>query len=374
MDVMTRIQTEELEERARLADVIDRRSEDIVKTWVAKVSEYAAAKHASVTDLKDGIHDYLSALSQLLRSDQALDSVGAAAWVDVARGHALTRVRLGFDVSELTQELVLLRRVTSEVIKQEGIGNTRQVELLLQLIDDAMKSTLRSYIDFRDYQSRRVEAEHIGFLTHELKNPLGSAVLAVDQLRHRDLAQPERKLCDILERNLERIRRMIDDALLTERLEIGEVESKPIDVNLRQLIGDSIATFEWHATQKQIGFASDYDPSLVLHVDPHLTLSAVENLLDNAIKFTDTGTVKFMVQEGTDQIVFHVRDQCTGLSEEELRVIFEPFKRVHSGKPGTGLGLAIARRAVEAQGGTMHAESSPDAGCHFWFALPKTHH
>ena len=62
------------------------------------------------------------------------------------------------------------------------------------------------------------------------------------------------------------------------------------------------------------------------------------------------------------------------VTEEELNTIFEPFKRGHSGKVGSGLGLAIARRAVEAHGKTIHAESSGDSGCHFWFELPKASH
>ena len=63
------------------------------------------------------------------------------------------------------------------------------------------------------------------------------------------------------------------------------------------------------------------------------------------------------------------------LSAEELKTIFDPFRRgAHKGQPGTGLGLAIARRAVEAQGGRIAAESNTERGCHFWFTLPKARH
>ena len=64
-------------------------------------------------------------------------------------------------------------------------------------------------------------------------------------------------------------------------------------------------------------------------------------------------------------------DTCEGLSPEELRTIFEPFKRGRSAKGGTGLGLAIARRAVEAQGGSIHGESPGPVGCRFSITLPK---
>jgi signal transduction histidine kinase len=73
-------------------------------------------------------------------------------------------------------------------------------------------------------------------------------------------------------------------------------------------------------------------------------------------------------------VVVHVYDNCHGLSPQELAIIFEPFKRGHSSKPGSGLGLAIARRAIEAQGGVIGAESDSERGCHFWVTLPKPSH
>jgi len=77
------------------------------------------------------------------------------------------------------------------------------------------------------------------------------------------------------------------------------------------------------------------------------------------------------VAEDRDGFTVHVRDTCDGISKEEIRTIFEPFNRGTTGKSGTGLGLAIARRAVEAQGGTIQVESGEPSGCHFWITLPK---
>ena len=93
-------------------------------------------------------------------------------------------------------------------------------------------------------------------------------------------------------------------------------------------------------------------------------------LADNAAKFTDRGRVEVMVEDDGDELIVHFRDTCQGLSPEELRTIFEPFERGATRKAGTGLGLAIARRAVEAQGGSIGAESPGQAGCHFWLRIP----
>ena len=89
------------------------------------------------------------------------------------------------------------------------------------------------------------------------------------------------------------------------------------------------------------------------------------------MKFTDRGRVELKIETNASEVTVHVHDDCDGLSSEELRTVFEPFKRAKSDKAGTGLGLAIARRAVEAQGGRIGAESNGERGCHFWLTLPK---
>ena len=90
------------------------------------------------------------------------------------------------------------------------------------------------------------------------------------------------------------------------------------------------------------------------------------------MKYTDAGLIDMRVEQRPDDFVINVRDSCHGISQEELRIIFEPFQRGRTGKSGTGLGLAIAKRAIEVQGGKIEAESSAEAGgCHFWITLPK---
>jgi signal transduction histidine kinase len=365
--------THDESQRNQVADAIERRTAEIVARWLEQVRKDADAAHVSLTDLQDGIAEYLHRLARLLRGRDPIARVATSAWNDIAREHALTRVRLGFDVAQLVHEIVTLRRLTAQVLRDEGLLSVPAIEIVTEIIDAAMTASLQSYVDFRDYAARRVEAEHIGFLTHDLKNPLGVAIMASEQLCDQAPSQEQRKLCEMIDRSLARLRRMIDEVLLTERLQAGAAELRPIEFTLQELFEDSLASFERRAQEKHIGLDVEFDPATELRADPNLTLSAVENLLDNAIKYTDAGTVTLRVEDHPDEVVFHVRDQCGGLSREQLEVIFEPFKRAHQTKPGSGLGLSITRRATEAQGGTIHAESGP-AGCHFWFTLPKRHH
>jgi two-component system sensor histidine kinase TorS len=161
--------------------------------------------------------------------------------------------------------------------------------------------------------------------------------------------------------------------LLTEKLEAGRLEPRPVDVKVGELVDRATAAARWLALAKGLDFDVRCDPERTVRTDVELTQSALQNLVDNAAKYTDTGKVEVVVElEPEASWSVHVRDSCSGLSPEELRTIFEPFRRGHTSKSGTGLGLAIARRAIEAQGGTIHAESpGAPGGCHFWFTLPR---
>jgi signal transduction histidine kinase len=368
---------QERSRRAMLAAAIERRLGDIEARWLRHVTEELSGRRdLTATDLRDAISDYILRLAQALRGGESIESEGASAWADIAREHALTRVRLGFDIEQLVREFILLRRVLSAIAQEEHLmSNDMQNERLADLIDAAIARAVKSYTESRDLATRRQQAEHIGFLTHELRNPLSTATMAASRLRRKAaIAEAEGETLDMLERGLQRMRSQIDAMLLTQRLEAREMECRPVDVNLGQIMADATRAAHLEAGQKGVEFIARYDSDVNLYVDPGLTTSALQNVVDNAVKFTDRGRVEVVVEDQPSDVVVHVYDNCDGLSAEELRTIFEPFKRAHPGKAGTGLGLAIARRAVEAQGGRIGAESGGDRGCHFWLTLPKPRH
>ena len=364
--------------RVILAEAIVARMDEIERRWLSRVqAEIAPGRDdVSPTDLRNAIADYLAGLAEALRGEETAEHGGTVAWADVAREHAVTRVRLGFDIDQLVREFILLRRVLFEVAREEElISNDFQSEHLADLIEAAIATSVRSYIESRDVAERRHQAEHIGFLTHELRNPLSTATMAASRLRKRpEVAAAEASTLDLLDRGLNRMRALIDGILLTQRLDAHEMECRPADLALGQIMSDATRAAELEASNKGVAFAAQYDPDVQIHADPGLTVSALQNIVDNAVKFTDHGRVAVVADAHGSEVVVHVYDNCDGVSPEELQTIFEPFKRAHSGKAGTGLGLAIARRAIEAQGGRIGADSSGDRGCHFWLTLPRPAH
>lgn len=322
------------------------------------------------TQLRDGIPDYLAALSEALRGQAEAGVTGATIWAKIAREHGITRVRIGFDIDQLVQEFVALRHVIREVASEHGVPTDGSEAVLADLIDAAIAEAVRAYVHARDYETRRVQAEHIGFLTHELRNPLTAATSAAEVLRQ-EASPDQTRWLNALDRSHRRLMELIDGVLDTERLVAGSIEPKLVDAREGEILDRATEAARAVADRKGLLFGVRCKPERRIRVDPDLTRSAIQNLADNAVKYTDAGAVEIGVDDTETTWSVHVRDSCNGLSQEELRTIFEPFRRGSTRKQGTGLGLAITRRAIEAQGGTIHAESPARTGCHFWFTLPK---
>jgi len=368
--------TGEDERRGRLADLIMARSAEIERRWLERVEARLHGRTVSPTELRDSMDEYLARLADGLRQGGSVEAGGSSSWEHVAREHAETRVRLGFDIDQLVHEFIVLRQVLVEMIdEEEGEPvDAHQRATLADLIEGAIAAAVKSYVTSRDYEARKREAEHVGFITHELRNPLTTAVLGVHQLRREPGPGPRREqTLDLVERNLRRISELIEGVLLVER---GAHALKPqlTTMTLGELLEQPLNAAKLAADTKGLGMVTRVDPDVVLHVDPKLSASAIDNVIQNAIKYTDRGEVTIAAEENENEVVLHVRDTGPGISDENLATIFEPFRRGSATKPGSGLGLAIARRAVEAQGGTIHAESDGKRGTHFWFTLPKATH
>lgn len=364
---------DEPRDRAELADLIDTCKDEIAARWVDRVGA-ELEPGVGVTQLRDAMPDYLARLALALRSTDPLSRSGSAVWQDVAREHALTRVRLGFDIDQLVREFIVLRQVLSEVAGEHARSlNAPQAARIADLVEAAIAVAVRSYAEARDYSARRKQAEHVAFVTHELRNPLSAVKLAAIRVR-RDAPPTSERALQILDRNVGRLEDLINSVLQAERLQAGQLRPHIVDVTLGDLLARPVATARMAAAAKGLTLHVRYDAGLLVRADRELAATAISNVLDNAVRFTSVGEVRATAEPSADRVTLDVWDNCAGLSEEELRVIFEPFERTHSNRPGVGLGLAIARRVLDAQGGAIGAESTADRGCHFWITLPRAAH
>jgi signal transduction histidine kinase len=175
----------------------------------------------------------------------------------------------------------------------------------------------------------------------------------------------------LLARSHTRLFDLVESVLEVERLNAEQVQLHIEKISEGELLGSAMDAARKTAQAKGLLFEVHCTPEREVQTDVKLTRSAVQNLVDNAVKYTDAGRVEVVTSMTDTSWVLHVSDTCPGLSAEELRTIFKPFRRGKTAKKGTGLGLSIAKRAVEVQGGSIHAESPGPIGCHFWITLPN---
>ena len=166
-----------------MADAITRRKREIIERWLDQVRKRLENRTIDAADLEDGLEQYLEGISETLKKrENPVQTNGGTLWEEVAREHAATRVKLGFNISQLIEEFFILRRIIFDVAREEDLLTGDRAEAISELISAAVGSAVKSYTDARDYSTRRAEAEHVAFITHELRNPLTTALLAASEL------------------------------------------------------------------------------------------------------------------------------------------------------------------------------------------------
>ncbi|NJD06272.1 MAG: HAMP domain-containing protein [Methylococcaceae bacterium] len=212
-------------------------------------------------------------------------------------------------------------------------------------------------------------------VSHELRSPLARLQAAIGLARQ----QPEHaaELLDRVDREIERLDRLVGELLTLSRLEAGMPGIAAETFDLVELVSEVVADaiFEAHGRNLQIVLGAP--PSLAYHGQAEFLSRAVENVIRNALQHAPDGSqveVCLTLSGRTPTLALTVLDQGDGVPEAELTSIFEPFFRGSrpKRKDGTGLGLAIARLAIERHGGTVHATNRPGGGLQVEIRLPLT--
>ena len=221
----------------------------------------------------------------------------------------------------------------------------------------------------------RVKSEFLANMSHELRTPL-NGVLGYAQLLRRDrsLAPSQFEAIDSIITCGEHLLNLINDVLDLSKIEAGRIDIEIMPTDLSQLVSDMKLLVLEAARKKGLELDCDVDPDLPRRVliDGRHVRQVLLNLLGNAVKFTEHGSVRLsIVRENTSQVRFEVIDTGIGIEPEDTEVIFESFRQTHTGvvAGGSGLGLAISRKLVRAMGGELCVESELRRGSRFWFDL-----
>ena len=231
-------------------------------------------------------------------------------------------------------------------------------------------------------QANKIKSEFLASMSHEIRTPMTSVMGMADLILDERLTQEARQKVFKIKDATRSLLKIVNDILDISKMESGKLEIEHVDFDLRNLIQDVIALFEEKrkggrrkALELTVGLGEDVPD--VVNGDPTRLRQVLINLVGNAVKFTQEGTVNIRVERdaglGKDHLRFFVEDTGIGLSEAVLETIFDDFTQADSSirrqYEGAGLGLAISKRLVETMGGQIGVQSKPAVGSVFWFTL-----
>lgn len=217
------------------------------------------------------------------------------------------------------------------------------------------------------------------FLTnagHEMKTPLGAMSVLAETIADTEDAETRRRLTGRLRVEANRMARVVDDILTLADIE--SLETPFSSVRIGEVVDDAVARVAVVAAEHGIEIAVTGNGSeAVVEGNEEQLVSAVANLLDNAVKYSNAGgepVVEIEMRMSDDRVSIVVRDHGVGISESHLNRVFERFYRVDRGRDrssgGTGLGLSIVNNVAGTHGGSATAESVPAEGSVFTMTLP----
>jgi len=271
----------------------------------------------------------------------------------------------------------------SLVRKEPDAFSAEEIELaglLGRLVASAVQN-IRAYESERKTveELRRLSAlraDFVSLVSHELRTPMAAVIGAARTLqqRWRELSPEHREsFLELIAGETNRLAELIGDVLDTSRIEAGTFSFRFRDVDVSQLVHDTVATAQLGQDEVQLR-AEVHTPLPEIRGDLDRLRQVLTNLIDNAIKYSAAGgQVEVRAYPENGRVLVDVSDHGPGIAKADQKLIFEKFGRVTASgdtRPGTGLGLFIARSIAEAHGGALEVQSAPEQGATFTLELP----
>jgi len=286
----------------------------------------------------------------------------------------------------------ITRRITSMI---DGLGRFQAGDLSHRLqarSNDEMGELARSFNRMADTvqesfkrsedgraraeEANKLKSDFLASMSHELRTPL-NGILGYSELLQVELEDPaQQEYAASIHTSGQHLLDIVNDLLDLAKIEAGRMELKPAELEISRLVADLIGAHRAHAQGKSLALtcALADDLPAQLSTDPQRLRQIINNLLNNAIKFTENGEVELKVRRVGDRLAFDVRDSGPGIPPEAWSVIFEKFRQLDQfitrDHGGTGLGLALARELAHLLGGELSVESRVGEGSTFTLTLP----
>ncbi len=220
------------------------------------------------------------------------------------------------------------------------------------------------------------QSQFFADITHEVRNPLHSISGSLEMLEVPNLdAEKKQQYIQVAQKQIRRIVRLFEDIKSLQRYDFDESYIRKDRVDLTSLIHEAIGVNKPFAEEKGLNIEVEVKGSAKALADPDKIEQVLDNLISNAIKYTNEGFIKVRCEEQAETVQVSVKDTGIGIGEEHLGRLFDRFYRTDKArsrdKGGTGLGLAVVKSILNAHGSEIHVESTPGSGSVFYFELSK---
>jgi signal transduction histidine kinase len=353
-----------------LHDFISQNRLEIIARCRTKVATRMDTLPAGV-EHDHGVPVFLDQLRDALRFGETTSpEIGKSA---IKHGYDL--LQQGFTVSQVVHDYGdVCQAVTELAVELNAPISTDDFRTLNRCLDDAIAGAVTEYGRRRtqsgiDGESARA-SERLGFLSHELRNLLNTAMMAFAVLKTGDVGVGG-STGTVLHRSLMAAGALISRSLAEVRLTQGLQHHEPFATTGFIAEVALAAMLEANARGVTLTVAPG-DGDLAIDADRQILAAVIGNLLQNAFKFTRRGTtVALRVLGSGDRVRIEVEDECGGLPDGSADDLFAPFQQYGTDRSGVGLGLAFSKWGAEANNGEIHVRSLPGKGCVFTVDMPR---
>jgi len=344
--------------------------EEIIRRCRTKVATRSVSPPTDA-EIDHGVPVFLDQLMDALRLGlTSSPDIGRSA---VKHGHDL--LRQGFTVSQVVHDYGdVCQSITDLAVETNAPISTDDFRSLNRCLDDAIASAVTEFGREQNQSTLDGEtvrgSERAGFLAHELRNVLNTAIMAFEVLKTGNVGVAG-STGTVLHRSLMGARALIGRSLAEVRLNQGVQNREPFLVS--EFIEELTPAARLEGRGRGIGLVvMPVEAGLAIEADRQVLAAVVGNLLQNAFKFTrpDT-TVTLRVGARAERVSIEIQDECDGLPERSVDELFRPFEQRSADRTGLGLGLAFSRWGVEANSGRISARNLPNKGCVFTLDLPR---
>jgi two-component system CheB/CheR fusion protein len=281
-----------------------------------------------------------------------------------------------FDSYEIEHDFETVGPKTMLLNARRIFREANKTQMILLAIEDI---TERKRLEEELKSDTEMKLKFTSMVSHELRSPLGSIKEGINLVLEGlagDINDEQKDLLNTAKRNTDRLGRLINNVLDFQKIASGKLEYDIRESDINEIVQEVNKEMRLLATEKGLDLVVDADDNIPkIRFDKDRIVQVLTNLVSNAIKYTEKGSITISTKQEDDTVRVAVQDTGIGIKAEDVKKLFRVFEQLDSTrdkkKGGTGLGLAISSDIILAHKGKIWAESKEDKGSTFYFTIPR---